>query len=82
MFSIVNNSVISYLKVCYFSIAKFTSSVIAELHIPLARQVVYEVRVLFYDGVEDVLIGQACGVVSHKVLLRYQSPQLAPALFP
>jgi hypothetical protein len=55
--NISRNQTINYLEISDFGVTKFTSSVVAELNIPLTRQVVHKIRVLLDDGIENVLVG-------------------------
>lgn len=47
---------ISNLKVSHFAVAQFTTGVITQLNIPLTLQVVNKMRILFKDGIENILV--------------------------
>jgi hypothetical protein len=54
--NISRNQTVNYLEISDFSVTKFTPSVVAELDIPLTRQVVHKIWVLLDDGIENVLV--------------------------
>lgn len=72
----------THLEIGNFGVAELTSSVVAELNIPLTRQVEHQVRMLFDDSIKDVLVSQAGSIVSHEIFLSNLSPQLSPTQLP
>lgn len=77
-----SQNISTHLKIGNFSVAELTSSVVAELNVPLTRQVEHQVRMLFDDSIKDVLVSQAGSVVSHEIFLSNLSPQLSPTQLP
>lgn len=73
--------ILNHLEISNFSVTQFAASVVTELDVPLTGQVVYQIRVLLDNCIENVLISQAGCKHSNEVLLSDETPQLTPSQF-
>lgn len=70
---------LNHLEISNFSVTQFAASVVTELDVPLAGQVVHQIWVLLDNCIENVLISQAGCKHGNEVLLSDETPQLTPS---